>query len=263
MFSVEERERLRAALVAAARADPRVVGAALTGSAATDREDRWSDIDLALRLDANADEMEVLGDWTKHIYDDCDAVHHLDVWRGETRFRVFLLANALQVDIAFWSWTRFGATGPAFRLLFGGANELPIPEPPTAAELIGTGWLYALHARSSIARGRLWQAEYMVSAMRNQILALASLRHGLPVTHGRGFDDLPKEVTNPLAATLVRSLDPAELTRGFGVATEILISEAQHADPALVYRITPVLRQLVGSLTTKPAGRRGVTEPPS
>jgi hypothetical protein len=25
------------------------------------------------------------------------------------------------------------------------------------------GWLYALHARSSIARGRVWQAEYMIS----------------------------------------------------------------------------------------------------
>lgn len=253
VFSVEERERLRSALVAAAQADPRVVGAALTGSAATSSEDKWSDIDLALRLAVDADEMEVLADWTKRMYDDCDAVHHLDVWRGETRFRVFLLANALQVDIAFWSWNRFSATGPAFLLLFGTANELPIPGTPTAAELIGTGWLYALHARSSIARGRLWQAEYMVSAMRDQILTLASLRYGLPVTHGRGFDDLPKEVTNPLADTLVRSLDPAELTRSFSVATELLISEAHRADSALAHRITPVLRQMVGVLTTKPA----------
>lgn len=253
VFSVEEREGLRAALVVAAQADPRVVGAALAGSAATGREDMWSDIDLALRLAAEADEMEVLADWTKRMYDDCGAVHHLDVWRGETRFRVFLLANGLQVDIAFWAWNRFSATGPAFLLLFGTANELPIPGPPTAAELIGTGWLYALHARSSIARGRLWQAEHMVSAMRDQILTLASLRHGLPVTHGRGFDDLPEEVADPLADTLVRVLEPAELTRGFRAATELLISEAHHADSALAHRIAPVLRELVGVLTTNPA----------
>lgn len=253
VFSVEERERLRAALVAAAQADQRVVGAALTGSAATSREDRWSDIDLALRLADDADELDVLAGWTRRMYDDWDAVHHLDVWRGETRFRVFLLANALQVDIAFWSWNRFSATGPAFLLLFGTANEVPIPERPTAAELIGSGWLYALHARSSIARGRLWQAEYMVSAMRDQILTLASLRHGLPVAHGRGFDDLPDEVTNPLADTLVRVLDPAELTRGFRAATELLISEAHRADSALGFRIAPVLRELVGVLTTNPA----------
>jgi predicted nucleotidyltransferase len=249
VFSVEERERLRAALVAAAQIDPRVAGAALTGSAALDREDRWSDIDLALRLGAGADELDVVAEWTRRMYDECGAVHHLDVWRGETRFRVFLLANALQVDIAFWSWTGFRATGPAFLLQFGTANESPIPGPPAAAELIGTGWLYALHVRSSIARGRLWQAEYMVSAMRDQVLALACLRYGLPVSNGRGFDDLPREVTDSFAGLLVRSLDAAELTRGFGLATEALISEARQADSALADRIAPVLRQLVSPLT--------------
>jgi predicted nucleotidyltransferase len=252
VFSIEERERLRAALIAAAQADPRVAGAALAGSAATGREDPWSDIDLALRLGIDADEMEVLADWTSRMYDDCGAVHHLDVWRGETRFRVFLLPSTLQVDIAFWAWARFSATGPAFRLLFGTANDLPIPGPPAAAELIGTGWLYALHVRSSIARGRLWQAEYMVSGMRDQVLALASLRYGLPVSHGRGFDDLPREVTGPLTAMLVCSLDVAELTRSFSVATESLIIEARHADSALADRISPVLRQLVSALASAP-----------
>jgi len=252
VFSVEERERLRARLISVAHGDPRVTAAALTGSAATGKLDRWSDIDLALRLDASADESDVVADWTRRMYGQHDAVHHLDVWRGETRFRVFLLASALQVDIAFWTWAKFSATGPAFRLLFGGANELPIPGPPTAAELIGTAWLHALHARSSIARGRVWQAEYMVSGIRDQILALACLRHGLPVPHARGADDLPFDVTHVLAGTLIRSVDVTELTRCFDAAVEALITEVRPADPSLADRLTPVLRQLVVDLAASP-----------
>ncbi len=58
-------------------------------------------------------------------------------------------------------------------MLFGAAGkETPAPV-PSAAELIGMAWLYALHARSSVARGRVWQAEYMISGMRDHVLALA------------------------------------------------------------------------------------------
>jgi hypothetical protein len=109
------------------------------------------------------------------------------------------------------------------------------------------GWLYALHVRSSIARGRPWQAEYMLSAMRDQVLALACLRHGVPAAEGRGIDRLPPEVTAPLAAALVRSLDTAELKRAFGVVSEALIAEIERVDFALAHRLAAPLRDLVDS----------------
>lgn len=34
--------------------------------------------------------------------------------------------------------------------------------------VIGIGWLYALHARSALARGKLWQAMIMLDDLRNQ-----------------------------------------------------------------------------------------------
>ncbi len=34
-------------------------------------------------------------------------------------------------------------------------------------------WHHALHARASIGRGRLWQAEYWIGAVRDLVLALA------------------------------------------------------------------------------------------
>ena len=244
MFTPEDRTRLRDALIAAARADPRITGAALTGSAAVGAEDRWSDIDLALGVAAEADPGRVVADWTERLYREGGAVHHLDVYLGDTLFRVFLLANTLQVDLAFWPAAQFGALGPTFRLLFGTAHERPARPPPAAAGLIGMGWLYALHARSSIARGRPWQAEYMVSGMRDQVLALACLRHGAPAVEGRGIDALPPEATAAVAAGLVRSLDAAELRRAFGVVTDALIAEVRRADAGLADRLSAPLKEM-------------------
>ena len=246
MFTPEDRTRLRDALIAAARADARITAAALTGSAAVGAEDRWSDIDLALSVAADADPGRVVADWTERMYREGGAVHHLDVYRGDTLFRVFLLESTLQVDIAFWPAAEFGAYGPAFRLLFGAASEPPVRPPPAAAGLIGMGWLYALHVRSSIARGRAWQAEYMVSGMRDQVLALACLRHGVPAVEGRGIDRLPPETTAAVAAGLVRSLDAAELRRAFGAVTAALIAEVGRADAALADRLAAPLRELTG-----------------
>lgn len=188
MFSPEERDGLRDVLVAAARRDDRITGAASTGSASVGRTDRWSDIDLALGVSAKADPADVLADWTRSMYGEHGALHHMDLVRGSVVYRVFLLASTLQVDVAFAPAAQFGATAPTFRLLFGTAADLdPFREVDPVAG-IGMGWLYALHARSSLARGRVWQAEYMINGMRNEVVALACLRHGLPSHDGRGVD---------------------------------------------------------------------------
>lgn len=244
MFSAEERVQLRDALVSAAEQDERITGAAETGSAAVGREDRWSDIDLALCVTSDGDVGQVIADWTDQMYEEHGAVHHVDVEFGATVFRVFLLASTLQVDLAFWPAAEFGAIGPTFRLLFGTANERPVPSPTDAAELIGMGWLYALHARSSIARGRVWQAEFMVSGLRDHVLALSCLRHGVPTSEGRGMDSLPPDVTAAVTSALVRSLDEAELRRAFGIASEALLREVGHVDAVLMDRLAGPVREL-------------------
>ncbi|MDT0270659.1 hypothetical protein RM844_30745 [Streptomyces sp. DSM 44915] len=254
MFTPAERRELRDRLVATAEADPAVSGAALVGSAAGAREDRWSDIDLALCLDPAADATAVVEEWTGRMYGEHAAVSHLDVRAGSTLFRVFLLPSTLQVDLSFWEADGFGATGPDFRLLFGSAREPSRLAPPAVGELVGWGWLYALHARSSIARGRLWQAEYMVSGLRDQVVALACRRHGLPAARGRGVDELPAAVREPLAEALVRSLTAAELGRAFAAGAAALAREAELADPELAARLAGPLRELTET-AARPRGR--------
>ena len=174
------------------------------------------------------------------MYGEHAAAHHLDV----THYRVFLLSSTMQVDLSFWRAADFGPTGPGFRLLFGTAGKPPAAPAPTVAGLVGMGWLYALHARSSIARGRVWQAEYMVSGVRDQVLALACLRHDLPAVQGRGVDSLPREATTGVAQVLVRSLEIPELKRAFAAVAEALLAEAEQADPGLAHRLSGPLTEL-------------------
>ncbi|HET6987311.1 MAG TPA: nucleotidyltransferase domain-containing protein [Kribbella sp.] len=243
MYTVGERSRLREALVSAAQADERVAGAALTGSAAVGAEDEWSDIDLALGLAPEADQDAVLADWTSLLYER-GAVHHTDVWSRGTVYRVFLLESTLQVDIAFAPAAEFGALGPTFQLVFGEAVEQPAWSTPAAVDLLGMGWLYALHARSSIARGKVWQAEYMISGVRDHVLMLMCLRHGVPHSQGRGLHLLPAATTAAVEPTLVRSLDTAELIRAFRASVDVLLAEASLVDAELAVRLAPPLRAL-------------------
>jgi predicted nucleotidyltransferase len=240
MFTPGERNLLRDALIEAARSDERVTGAALTGSAALDAEDAWSDIDLAFAV---AGEPEpVLADFTARMYREHGAAHHLDVVFERTVFRVFLLANTMQVDLAFWPEADFGATTPKFRLLFGTPQDRPQSPPPDARRLIDLAWLHALHARSSIERGRGWQAEYMIGRVREYALALACLRHGVPAVEGRGLDQLPASVTAPFEATLLRGLEDGG--RAFRAVTELFLGEIERVDDELAGRLAPLLREI-------------------
>jgi hypothetical protein len=241
MFSSEERNRLRSDLLEHAAKDQRMSGAAITGSAAAAHEDRWSDIDLAFGVSDAAELPNVLRDWTEHMYQKHLALHHLDVKSGGWIYRVFLLSSTLQVDLAFVSSTEFRALAPSFQLVFGKANESRYVSPPPAEDIVGLAWLYALHARSCIARRNLWQAEYMVSAIRDNALALACIRHGLPAAHGRGMDLVPAGVAAQFEGSLVRQLDTAELSRAFRVVVHGLLSEIRCVDEELARRLRDVL----------------------
>ena len=232
------------ALVATARADKRISGAAVTGSAALGAEDRWSDLDLAFGISDPAGLHNAIAHWTDVMYRDHGALHHVDVHLGAAIYRVFLLPSLLQVDLAFFPAEEFGAIKPSFKLLFGTSVERRPTPPTTAAHLIGWGWIYALHALRCIERGKLWQAEYMVSGVRDHALALASLRHGLPADLGRGMDRLPHDLTAPLEAALVRALDADELRRAFRAALAGFLIEVKRADEELAGLISPALLEL-------------------
>ena len=225
VFTVEQRDALREDMLRLAVVDERVVAGAAVGSLAVDRGDRYSDLDLTFSVVDHVAVADVLGDWTRMLIDEFDAVHLTDVEHGPTTYRVFLLPDALQFDLSMTPAAQFRPRGPRFRLLFGqtAAGASDVPKPPVAEDLFGWGVIYAMHARASIERGRVWQAEHYVGAVRDHALSLACLSHGLPAVQARGYDDLPAETLARLDAAHVVSLEPELLRDALAASVRALM----------------------------------------
>ena len=231
MFTVEQRDALRERLLRLAEEDERVVAGAAVGSLALDGGDRFSDLDLTFAVADHVPVADALSAWTRTLVDELDAVHLADLARGPTHYRVFLFADALQFDLSMTPAAQFRPAGPRFRLLFGetAAGEPELSKPPDAAGLFGWGVIYALHARACIERGRVWQAEHYVGAVRDHALSLACLLQGLPAVQARGYDDLPAETLARFEAAHVGAVEREVLRGALGAAVLALIRVGEEA----------------------------------
>ncbi|WP_306213854.1 hypothetical protein [Actinoplanes sp. RD1] len=244
MFTAEERDRLRARLLARAEADPAITGAAWTGSLATGGGDRWSDTDLVLSV--RDDVAAVTDAWTRWLAAEFDVRHHWDLTVGAGVVRVFLLRGWLEVDLTFAPEDEFGARGHRWRTLVGRARTLDPWPAPDPAHLTGLLWHHALHAWIRLGRGHRWQAEHWISAMRDHVITLACVRLGLPSAYAKGAHLLPPELHESLAATLVRDLTEPELRRALDATLALVTAELTHADPDAARRLGPMLAELAG-----------------
>jgi hypothetical protein len=243
MFTTEQRDQVRDRVLALARSDPRVTAGAFTGSGAVDAQDRWSDIDIAFGVTDGTSPEAVLDDWAEIFAREFGALHYWDLPAGSSIYRVFLLPSGLEIDVAVTPQQDFGARGPRFRTLFGPARQHDAPPQQDTRYLIGLCWHHVLHARSNIERGKPWQAEYWISAIRDHTLTLACMRLGEEAAYARGVDRLPATLTAPLADALVRSLEEPELRRALAAATTCFLNELEAWDPALSASLTPPLQE--------------------
>jgi len=242
VFTVEQRDALREHVLQLAEKDDRVVAGAAVGSLAVDGGDRFSDLDLTFGIADRVPVAEVLGDWTRTLGDERDAVQLADLERGAIIYRVFLLPDALQFDLSMSPAAQFRPGGPRFRLLFGTTTadepevptarppgNLSIPTPAVAHDIFGWGVIYALHARACIERGRVWQAEHYVDAVRDHALSLACLREGVTAVQARGYDDLSAETLARFEAAHVGAVEPEALRTPLAASVRTLTREGAEA----------------------------------
>jgi hypothetical protein len=242
VFTVEQRDALRERVLGLAEEDERVVAGAAVGSLAVDAGDRFSDVDLTFGIADHVRVADVLDDWTRTLVDELDAVRLAELERGPTTYRVFLLPDALQLDLSMTPAAQFRPAGPRFRLLFGAtaADEsdaaaprvvggLFLPTPPVAGDIFGWGVIYAIHARTCIERGRIWQAEHYVGAVRDHALSLACLRQGLPAVQARGYDDLSAETLARFEDAHVGAVEPGVLWAALATSVLALMREGAGA----------------------------------
>ena len=229
VFTAAERDALRDELLERARADERIVAAAVTGSAAVGEADEWSDIDLYFGVDEGVDRSAVVDDWTAFL----DPVHHFDIAAPDRTYRVFLLPSGIEVDVGFTSESDFAASSSRFRLVFGEPTAEETQSEPDVRYELGLGWHHILHARACIGRGKRWQAIWLIEGIRDHTVTLACLRLGLNPWFSRSADELPLD----LGETLVRSTDTDELERALAAAREHYLEEVGKHDPSLAERI--------------------------
>ena len=243
VFTVEQRDALLERVLGLGREDERVVAGSVVGSLAIDGGDRFSDVDLTFGIADQVEIADVLDDWTRLLIGELDAVPLVDLRRGRTTYRVFLLRDTLQLDLSMTPASHFRPAGPRFRLVFGEtaadhpadpsppvAGDLFISTPAVAEDIFGWGVIYALHTRACIERGRVWQAEHYVGAVRDHALALACLREGVTAVQARGYDDLSVETLARYKEAHVGLLEPAALRAALAASVVALTSEGAEAD---------------------------------
>lgn len=258
MFTIEQRDSLRERVRALAEQDERIVAGAAVGSLAFGGGDRFSDVDLTFGIADHVAVSDVLDDWTHILTDDFDAMHLVELERPPITYRVFLLPGALQLDLSMSPAAQFRPAGPRFRLLFGVAasnkaeasarpvvGDLFIATPLVPEDIFGWGVIYAVHARACIERGRMWQAEHYVGAVRDHALSLACLREGQPAAQARGYDDLSAETLAHFQDSHVGALEPGALRAALSGSALALVREAGGAGLPRVQdvaeRLVPIL----------------------
>jgi len=267
MFTIEQRDSLRERVQRLAEEDERVVAGALVGSLAVDAGDRFSDLDLTFAVADHVQVADALDDWTRALFRDLDAVALAELERAPTTYRIFLLPDALQLDLSITPAAQFRPAGPRFRLLFGetagGESETPgppagggifLPTPPVEGDIFGWGVIYALHARACIERGRIWQAEHYVGAVRDHALSLACLRRGVPAAQARGYDDLPAEILARFDDAHVGALEPGVLRAALAASVLVLMREGAEARLPHAPIVAERLAELAAEIGTRSAG---------
>ncbi|GAA2678609.1 MULTISPECIES: nucleotidyltransferase domain-containing protein [Actinosynnema] len=188
---------------------------------------------------------DVVADWTRFAYDELSALHHFDTDSRLAVYRAFLLADLLELDLAFTPAAAFGPLGAGgFRVLFGEpVRRGPVDGGPD--QTAGYAWHHVRHARVCIERGAGWQAEHWIGRLRDTGLALACRRLGLPVEFNKHVDRLPAEVTDAAREALVRDVSRDELRRCLRAATHLVLRELRLSSPEEARRLEGPLLDLV------------------
>ena len=230
MYSIEERNNVQNSIIALAKNDVRITDCAIVGSESVQKQDVWSDIDLSFGFKNGSDISKILEDWNKVMGNEFNAHVLFDLNYRESIYRVYLLPNALQVDLSFTNTDKFGAITDKFKLLFGKSNEREQKQPPDQKTVFGYGVLYALKARCSIEREKFWQARYFLEKLRENLMILKCTIEQLNPFDGRGYDELPKKFLDRISKSFQASLKSSELKQSLQLLTGLLINEVKTLD---------------------------------
>ena len=188
-----------------------VLSAILVGSGAKGFRDRFSDIDLTVVLDGNADVDEFLAKYQQWLNSEFAIMINHRVWGRP--LAVAVLDNLLEIDISAVFLHELHAVRESWKVLFdknGQAenvmqktwNERTSADQSEYADSEFNGaawgfWHYLIYAALAVKRGDLWRACWEIQYVRGMIVDLTGLQSGLETKRYRDVKNFP-------AATLER-----------------------------------------------------------
>jgi len=119
-----------------ATAEPAGGGGAVVGSLALEEGDRWSDLDLTFAVADGVACSRGSGGLDTQTCGSSPRFMLFDLPSGASIYRYSCWPGSLQFDLSFTPASKFGATGPKFKLLFGSAWKKPFKSGSTGARTV-------------------------------------------------------------------------------------------------------------------------------
>lgn len=192
-----------------------VSSAILVGSGAKGFRDRFSDIDLTVVLDNNADIDGFLTEYQAHLNSEFAVVINHRVWCRP--LAVAVLDNLLEIDISAVFLNELCAVKDSWKVLFDRSgqaesvmqrswNERTSADMSERAESEFNGaawgfWHYLIYAALAVKRGDLWRACWEIQYVRDMIVELTGLQSGVETKRYRDVKNFPAGTLERLEKT--------------------------------------------------------------
>lgn len=248
MYSIQDRNYVQNLIIELSKNDTRITDCAIVGSESVGENDKFSDIDLTFGVKNDINISQILNEWNDLMSERFDANVLFDLPYEESIYRVYLLPNALQVDLSFTPHKNFGAITTRFKLLFGQSSEREQKRPPELPNVFGYCVLYALKSRCSTERKKYRQSFHYLNELRNNLMILKCLTLKTNPFDGRSYDELPISFLNKIKRTLAKDVKQSDLNNSLKNLTTILTEEAELLN-TLKYKFEDELK-LISAVST-------------
>lgn len=262
MYTAEEREYILGIIVENAKLDERLDGCILVGSGAIGFSDRFSDIDICMVTNDNANVSEIFDDWRERIESLLPVFSHIPSIRGkDILLHNFFLNNYLEINICFLRNADMEARKDKWKVLFDHTNTLEQKmieswernEKKNGAknyyqDRIRAIWHYIMHAFVAYKRKRYWQAFADIEEIRNQTIKLHGLRKGLETKRNREVDLMDKDFLSMLEETLVHRIEKTAIETAIKKVTDCFFNEAFVAEKEFNLDIAQLMKEKMSEL---------------
>ena len=208
----------------------------LVGSGAKGFRDRFSDIDLTVVLDNNADVDGFLSEYQAYLNSEFAVMINHRVWGRPLAMAV--LDDLLEIDISAVFLHELRAVRESWKVLFDRTGQAESVMQRTWNERIYSDmsehvdgefngaawgfWHYLIYAALAVKRGDLWRACWEIQYVRDMIVNLTGLRSGLETKRYRDVGQFPAETLARLEKTFPAGFTQREFARALKETAELI-----------------------------------------